>query len=91
MNFLRGYIGISSNGSVNNFVHFAPRRSKNYTHVIFRNTEAKDWADKFDAVGIPAQSKRQNRLRISINSQDFENHKELLRELTEDTREQYET
>lgn len=89
-NYLRGYIGLQSHGVVNNFIHMAPKRTKNLTHIIFRNTAARKWSERFEEAGIPATSKRSNRVRVSVNPQEFEKHKALIREAIEETVKEFE-
>ena len=81
LNYLRGYIGLQANGVVNNFVRMAPKRTKKFIHVGFRNRDASEWLEKFVEAGVPATSKRKHRLTVSITRQEFSDHQELVRAL----------
>ncbi len=89
-NYLRGYFGLCSNGVVRNFIHFAPRRSKHFTHIIFSNSNADKWRERFEEVGVPASSKRKTRFKISVTPDEFAKHKDLIREAIEETVKEYE-
>ena len=90
-NFLRGYFGLKAKGgSVNNFIHFAPKRTKNFTHIICRNSDAADWAGKFEAAGIPSSARGKNRLKISVKKEDFDQNESLIMDVVKATIEQFE-
>lgn len=91
LNYLRGYIGLQSRGVVNNFIHMAPKRTKNFVHIIFRNSKASDWADRFAVAGIPADGRHSGRLRISVKPDQFKQHRELLVELINETVKEFES
>lgn len=91
LNYLQGYIGLRSNGVVNNFIHMAPKRTKNFTHLVFRNSNAAEWKDRFDEAGIPASSKRKTRLRISVNPSEYREKLPLIRELIDETVQEFES
>ncbi|MEL7496712.1 MAG: hypothetical protein AAFN77_03835 [Planctomycetota bacterium] len=88
-NYLRGYFGLRANGIVKNFIHFSPKATKRFTHVILRNDDASSWAERFEEEGIPSQAKRK-RLRISINQDDLDEKLELIKEVVIDTVRQFE-
>ena len=90
LNYLRGYIGLCSNGVVRNFIHFAPKRTKRFTHVIFSNSNAEQWKEQFEEAGVPATSKRKGRLRISVTPEEFAEHKDLIQKAIEETVKEYE-
>ena len=90
LNYLRGYIGLRSNGVVRNFVHFSPKRTKKFTHVIFANSNSEQWVERFEEAGVNIASKRKGRFRISINPAEFEEHKELIKEALEETVKEFE-
>lgn len=79
-NFLRGYFGLRRAGVVNNFISFAPRRTKNFTHIWIRHSDAMGWHEKFQEAGIPSTSKRKTRFGIALNLNEFNEHKELVTE-----------
>ena len=79
-NYLRGYIGLQSNGVVKNFIHLSPKRTKKFVHVVFRNSNAAAWKDRFEEVGVPVSSKRAKRFRITVTNEKFAENKELIGE-----------
>ena len=89
--YLRGYIGLQSNGVVNNFITMAPKPTKKFAHFWFRNANTGQWKEKFDEVGIPASSKRKVRLRISVTPDEFAEHKGLIEALIVETVKESET
>jgi hypothetical protein len=90
LNYLRGYIGLSSNGVVRNFIYFAPKPMRRYTHISFSNSNAEQWKEQFEEAGVPVTSKRKGRFRISVTADEFNEHKELLRKAIEETVKEYE-
>ncbi len=90
LNYLRGYIGLCSNGVVRNFIHFAPKRTKRFTHVIFSNANAEQWKERFEEAGIPAASKRKRRLRISVTAEELAEHTDMIQKVIEETVKEYE-
>jgi len=89
-NYLKGHIGLQSNGVVNNFVWFAPKPMKKFTHIFFRNSNAGEWQAKFEEAGVLAVSKRSRRFRISLKANEFSEHKELIHQAIEETVKEYE-
>ena len=90
MNYLRGYIGLSSNGVVRNFIHFSPKPTKKFTHVIFSNSNSEHWKERFEEVGLTVASKRKGRLRLCVSPAEFEEHKELIKEAVTETVKEFE-
>jgi hypothetical protein len=81
LNFLRGYIGLQSNGVVDNLVTMIPTPTRNYIQFWFRVSDAAAWREKFEAAGAVAAAKRSNRLRVSMSPTDFDEQKELVRQI----------
>ena len=77
-NYLRGYMGMRSNGVVRNLIYFSPKRTKNLANLGFRCNGAEDWKTKFEEAGIPVQSKHKNRFRIKLTPDDFVSHRDLI-------------
>ena len=77
-NFLRNYFGLRRDGVVKNFIHFGPRRTKNFVYLWFRNGNATEWHKKILQVGIPSTSRRKARFAISLNQTDFTQHQDLI-------------
>jgi hypothetical protein len=84
-NYLRGYVGLQSNGVVNNFIYLSPKPTKNYCHVTFRISNAAPWKEKCEEADIKASSKHKDRLRISIDPKEFAQHHDLIREIVKET------
>jgi len=79
-NYLRGYIGLQSGGVVKNFVWLSPKPTKKIVHVGFQNANAASWRDRFEQAGVPVQSWRSRRFRVTVTPQDFEVHQDLIRQ-----------
>lgn len=84
-NYLRGYIGLQSNGLVKNFVSLAPKRTKNFVHIWIRNANAFAWKDRFEEAGVPVRSHGKRRFRVTMSPKDFEHHKDNLDEVLLET------
>lgn len=80
LNYLRGYIGIRSNGAVRNALYLSPKPTKSFVNVSFRVSGAADWKTKFEEAGIPVQSKRKNRFQIKLTPEDYAGHSALIDE-----------
>jgi len=90
LNYLRGYIGLSSNGVVRNFIYLSPKPTKHFAHVSFSNSNADQWKEQFEEAGVPVTSKRKGRFRISVTPDEFAQHKELIQKAIEQTVKQFE-
>lgn len=77
-NYLRGYIGLQSNGVVRNFIHLSPKRTKKIVHINFRNNNCKKWAEQFEEIGAEARSINKNRLRVTVTASEFQKHESLI-------------
>ncbi|MCR9291860.1 MAG: hypothetical protein NXI32_04015 [bacterium] len=91
LKYLRGYIGIQQNGVANNFIHWAPRKAKGYTHLMFRIPDAEEWLPKFTSAGIAAVSNRKQRLRISVTPKEFAEHRQLIQEAVAEAVKEFES
>lgn len=80
LNYLRGYMGMRTNGVVRNIVGMSPKPTKGIIQMWFRNIDGPAWKDRMEEVGIPAQSKHRRRMRISLGLDDFRKHKPLIAE-----------
>jgi hypothetical protein len=80
LNYLRNYIGLQSNGMVDNFVWLAPKPTKNIVHINLRNSNAVGWKDRLQTAGVPAQSKQLGRLRISVTPKEFDSNRDVIQE-----------
>ena len=89
-NYLRGYFGMRRGGVVNNFIYCAPKRTKKFIHIQFRNVNAADWNEKFQEAGIPCTNRRKGKFRISVNAADFEQHGDLINSAIEQTVQEFE-
>jgi hypothetical protein len=81
MNYLRGYMGLRSNGVVNNFMTMAPKPTKNSINMWVRNTNAAQWKEKFEREGVPVKLGRKDRLRVSLTPTEFDENKMLIQDL----------
>lgn len=91
-NYLRGYIGLrSTHGVVNNFIHMEPKRTKHFTHIIFRNSNADTWVDKFAKIDIPVARRRNHVFRISVTPDQFTEHTDVIREAIVETVKEFES
>ena len=91
LNYLRGYIGLQSNGVVNNFVHMGPKPTKHFTHIYFRNSNGDQWIQRFEEAGVPVASKKKGRFRISVTAEQFAEHQDVIREAIVETVKEFES
>ncbi len=79
-NYLRGYMGLRSNGVVRNVLYVSPKPTKNYVTVGVRTRAADDWKNRFEEAGVPVHSKRKNRFWLKLSREDFDQHRALIDE-----------
>lgn len=79
-NYLRGYMGLKSNNVVRNVLWLSPKPTKKIVHIGFRSTNASSWKDRFEEAGIPVPGHRKTKFRISVTREDFDLHRDLIRE-----------
>ncbi|MCL4199471.1 MAG: hypothetical protein KJZ69_18410 [Phycisphaerales bacterium] len=79
-NYLRGYMGLQSNGVVRNFIFISPKRTKKFVHIHFRNSNSETWVQRFDEANIEVRSKQPGRMRVTVSPTEFQKHEELLRQ-----------
>lgn len=79
-NYLRGYIGLRSNGVVRNAVSFSPKPTKKIVNVGFKVSGAAEWKARFEEAGVPVQSKRKNRFLLKLTPDDYAEHSALIDE-----------
>jgi hypothetical protein len=84
-NLLRGHIGLRSNGVVRNFIYFAPKPMRRFVHLTFSNSNAAHWKEQFEGAGIPVANRRDGLLRISVTPGEFDQYKDLIRQVAEET------
>ena len=85
LNYLRGYVGLQSGGVVNNFIHMAPKKTKDFVHIMLRTSNALQWAEKISAEGIPAVCRHSGHLRISVKPDQFKKHGDIIKEVISET------
>ncbi len=90
LNYLRGYIGLRSSGVVRNFIHFSPKPTKKFTHILLSNSNVDHWKGRFEEAGLAAASKGNSRLRLSVSPAEFAEHKELIKEAVAETVKEFE-
>jgi hypothetical protein len=83
--YMRHYIGLRSNGVVNNLVYMAPKKTKNFVHIGLRSSNADDWRDRFEEAGVPARSQRKRRVTITVSPEEHAKHRELIAQAIADT------
>lgn len=79
LNFLDHYIGLRSNGVVNNFVSLHPRPQKRIVHVSLRTSLAQELYERFQEAAIPAKLNG-GYVNASFNAETLETHRVLLDE-----------
>lgn len=79
-NYLRGYMGLRSNGVVRNVLYLSPKPTKNFVNVGFRVSGAAEWKAKFEEAGVPVQSKRKNRFSLKLTPDYYNEHVLLIDE-----------
>ncbi len=80
LNYLRGYIGLRSNGVVRNVVYLGPKPTKKFVNVSFKVTDAAAWKARFEEAGVPVQSKRKDRFQLKLTPEDYAAHAGLIEE-----------
>lgn len=81
-NYLRGYIGLKSNGVVKNFVHVSPKPTKKFIHINFLTDDAADWKERFSEAGAVVAGKKR-RYRVTVTPQAFNEQCNLIRQAIE--------
>lgn len=79
-NYLRGYIGLRSNGVVRNPVAMSPKPTRNVVTVWAYVDDAEAWMPRVEEAGVPAQKKRSNRIQFKLTPEDAREHAGLIRE-----------
>ena len=91
LNYLRGYLGLRSNGVVRNIISLSPKRTKKFVHIGFLHPEANSWHDRFEKDGVPGRKGRSGRrFRISVTPEEFASHQDLIREAIAETVKEFE-
>lgn len=80
LNYLRGYMGLRSNGVVRNVIHMSPKPTKKLVHLGFKCSGAAEWKQRFEEAGVPVQSKRKNRFSLKLTPEDLAQHRMLVDE-----------
>lgn len=81
LRYVRSHVGISEPGDSKHFVVIHPKRQ--YAHCRIAPDDPNLWIEPFESAGLPV-TKRNNRLQVTLNPQQFENHKSLLRDVIVD-------
>ena len=85
-NYLRGYMGLKSNGVVRNIISMSPKPTKKIVHIRFHHPESEAWHDRFEEAGVPGGKGRKGKqFRVSVTPKEFESHEDLIREAIVDT------
>jgi len=91
LNYLRGYIGLQCKGTVNNFIFMQPKPTKQFSHIRFRNSNGKEWIERFEEAGIPVAGKRKGHFRISVSPAQFTENRSLIEEAVSETVKEFES
>jgi hypothetical protein len=83
MNFLKHYIGLRSNGVVDNFVSFNPKRK--LVHVWFKTYIASELHASFEQAGLPSKLDGQKHVRVSLTSEALSNNRSRLEDAIKKT------
>ena len=89
LTYKKRHIGLTAGASARNFVYFYPQKS--YTQLGAWVSNVEQWLDRLGEAGLSSMSQKTGRVRISLNSSLFEQHKELIRELVHQATEEYQS
>lgn len=78
LNYLRGYMGLRTNGVVRNIVGMSPKPTKGFVRLWFRNIDGLAWRERFEEAGMPAISKHKRRMSVSLTADDYRKHAAML-------------
>lgn len=78
LNYNKYFIGLTDGGRSNNFVSFAPKKS--FLRVSMDLDPVDPWVERVKDTGLDFKTK-EGRLKISLTPKDFEENKDLLREM----------
>lgn len=79
LKYLRGHAAISEEGDWRNLINLLPKKA--YLHFRLRVQEPETWVARVEEIGLPVVKQRQNHLRVTIDPQQFQQHKAFLSEL----------
>lgn len=79
LKYLKGHSGISEEGDWRNLIGILPKRA--YLHFRVRVQEPESWIPRIEELGLNVVKQRQNRLRVTVNPQQFQQHRVFLSEL----------
>lgn len=92
LNYLKSYMGLRSNGVVNNFVSLSPKPTKKIVQMAFLNPDVASWSDRFEEAGFSVwKGRRGRRFRIPLTQALFASNKDLIREAIVDTVSKFES
>ncbi|MCP4710271.1 MAG: hypothetical protein GY869_16735 [Planctomycetes bacterium] len=87
LHYKKRHIGLSSGGSIRNFVFFGPKKS--FMRVGARVADPDKWLEKLENAGIPCDTKKPGVIKFTVKPGEFEKHAELIRELINQAVEDY--
>lgn len=79
LRYLKQHCAISQTGDWHNLLRLLPK--KNYLHVRLRVREPDAWLARLEEQGLVVVKQRQTRLRVTVNPQQFQQHRSLFSEL----------
>ena len=77
--YRKGYIGLTDGISTRNFIYFSPK--KPYVHLSVSLNGREEWLTRLDDAGLPATPRKSSGVRTTITPEQFEAHRDLIREL----------
>jgi len=77
--YRKAYLGLTDGISTRNFIYLSPRKS--YMHLSASLNEREEWLTRLDDAGLPATPRKSSGVRTTITPEQFEAHKDLIREL----------
>lgn len=82
LNYVKSYVGISEPGDRRNPILLWPK--KQYAHIRVQVDDPEHWIARFEEAGLPVNKRRQNRVRVTVTPKQFQQNREVIRELIHD-------
>lgn len=85
MNFLEQYIGLRSNGVVNNFIWFGPKKKKGVVNLGFRTALAPEIHSRFEQAALSSKLEGQRYVKVAVNEEVLAAHQDLITQAIQET------
>jgi hypothetical protein len=82
LNYNKYFIGLTEGGRANNFVSFAPKKS--FLRLSMDLDPVEPWVKRVQDPGMDFKTK-EGRLKVNLTVKDFEQNKDLLREMSHES------